>query len=51
MTKQETYQRVYNIVKTLRESGMSYDEIEDFWKQCIKEANENNPTKRNRQKA
>lgn len=38
MTKQETYTRVYNLVKFLREEkGMTYEEIEKFWKDCIKE--------------
>ncbi len=39
MSEAEVRQRVYNLIVFLREEkGMSYEEIEQFWKDCIKEA-------------
>lgn len=43
MKEQELRQRVYKLIVFLREEkGMSYDEIELFWKDCIKEAKRRN---------
>lgn len=43
--EQEIYNRVLKVVKTLREEcGMSYEQIQVFWKNCIKEAKENAKT-------
>ena len=44
MNKQETYQRVYHVVKTLRESGMTYEEIETFFDKCIEAGKKNAKT-------
>ena len=43
MSEAEVRQRVYNLIVFLREEkGMSYEEIEQFWKDCIKEARQKN---------
>lgn len=39
MSESELRERVYNLIVFLREEkGMSYEQIEQFWKNCIKEA-------------
>jgi hypothetical protein len=42
MNVSELTERIYKLIVMLREDyGMSYEEIEIFWKECIKKANEN----------
>ena len=38
MNRQDTAQRIYNIVSDLRKLGWSYIRIELFWLNCIKTA-------------
>tara|TARA_R100001480_G_scaffold146522_2_gene145170 strand:- start:22 stop:159 length:138 start_codon:yes stop_codon:yes gene_type:complete len=34
----EHKKRIYKVITDLREIGFSFEEIMDFWRECIKEA-------------
>lgn len=36
MPEKKVRERVHKLIVELREMGLTYDEIEEFWKECIK---------------
>lgn len=51
MSEQELRERIYKLIVELREMGLTYDEIEEFWDECIKEVKKQNETKNRRNKS